>query len=131
MFPPPGLTAQYFRNCHPTLPRQGCQETCQAAQNVRCQGCRAEGSTLIASISVSSKTRQGKPAVCQGVKAQSPDILLPRPNPTSRLQTHPHSRGSNRTTINNSRISGFQATQGRFAEGARLELGYQLPDTRY
>ena len=59
--------------------KQGCQETCQARQNVRCQGCRAGCSTLqpINSSLVSVKACHGNVAVCQGVISVvlSPEIL--------------------------------------------------------
>ena len=47
---------------------QRCQGTCQATQNMRCQGCRGERSILKPSILMSVKACQGKVAVCQGVK---------------------------------------------------------------
>ena len=45
-------------------------------QNVRCQGCRAECSTLKPSSLVSVKACQGKAAVCQGVDVLAPDIVV-------------------------------------------------------
>ena len=55
-----------------------CQETCQARQNVRCQGFRAACSALIPSSSSSSmpvKACQGKIAVSQGVKVLFPGVF--------------------------------------------------------
>ena len=55
---------------------QRCQEACLATQNVRCQGCRAEQSTLKPSSLVSVKECQGSQvAVCQGVRVLSRDIF--------------------------------------------------------
>ena len=41
---------------------------------MRCQGCRAERSTLKPNILVSVKACQGKVVVCHGVKVLSPDL---------------------------------------------------------
>ena len=49
-----------------------CQETCQARQNLRCQGLRAGCTTLKPNNMVSSvMIRQGKSAVCDGVKVSA------------------------------------------------------------
>ena len=73
-------------SCFTMVPRSRCQrvcafqrfqETCQARQNVRCQGCGAECFTLKPSnlVSVNATHVKGKVAVCQGVKNLSPDIF--------------------------------------------------------
>ena len=58
-----------------TISKIICQETCQAKQKVRCQGCRAECATLKYSSLVSVKACQGIVAVSQEVKVVSPDIF--------------------------------------------------------
>ena len=55
--------------------KQKCQETRQARQNGRCQGCRAECSTLKPTCLVSVKACQDRDAVRQGVKILSPNIF--------------------------------------------------------
>ena len=49
--------------CMPSQ-EQRCLETCQERQSVRCQGCRANCSTLKPSSSISVKACKGKVAVC-------------------------------------------------------------------
>ena len=74
-----GLTAP---GRHPresfTDPTQRCQETCKARQNVRCQGCRTECSTLKPSRLASTKACQDEVADCRVVKMLSPDIFDPK-----------------------------------------------------
>ena len=54
-------------------------EARQATQNMRCQGCRAECSTLKPSSSlVPVEACQDKAAICRGVKVLSPGIFVIR-----------------------------------------------------
>ena len=71
----PTADIYFYLTCIYTYRDHRCQETCQARQNMRCQGCTAECSTLKPSSVVSVKACQGKIAVCQGVKMLSPDIF--------------------------------------------------------
>ena len=65
-------------NLDTSLPmfEQRCQETYQATQHGRRQGCRAECSTLKPSSLLSVKAREGEVAVYQGEQMLSPDLFV-------------------------------------------------------